>query len=171
MHLRDVGRVEDGSEDVRIIARYNGVPSVGFGVRKQSGANAVAIVDEVYKRLDQIRAVLPTGIAIDVESTAGFVDFSQSIREAVDETEFTLIMGALLAVFTVFVFLRRLRPTLIIGLAIPISLVSTFGLVWLAGYTLDTMNTALEFHDAVYAFTGKRNYYFFKSAQISGTAG
>jgi HAE1 family hydrophobic/amphiphilic exporter-1 len=139
VHLHDVGRVEDGSEDIRVIARYNGVSSVGFGVRKQSGANAVAIVDEVYTRLDEIRAILPTGIRIDVESAAGFVDFSQSIREAVDETEFTLIMGALLAVLTVFIFLRRVRPTLVIALAIPISLVSTFGLVWLAGYTLNTM--------------------------------
>jgi HAE1 family hydrophobic/amphiphilic exporter-1 len=139
VHLRDVGRVEDGSEDVRVIARFDGAPSVGIGVRKQSGGNVVAIVDEVHRRLEQIRDVLPAGIDIDLDNPAAFVDFSQSIREAVNETEFTLVLGALLAVFTVFVFLRRTRPTLVIATAIPISLIATFGLVWLAGYTLNTM--------------------------------
>ncbi len=139
VYLRDVGRVEDGSEDIRVIARFDGHPSVGIGVRKQSGGNVVAIVDEVHRRLGQIRAVLPAGIDIDLDSREAFVDFSQSIREAVDETKFTLVLGALLAVFTVFVFLRRTRPTLVIATAIPISRIATFGLVWLAGYTLNTM--------------------------------
>jgi HAE1 family hydrophobic/amphiphilic exporter-1 len=139
VYLRDVGRVEDGSEDVRVIARFDGKPSMGIGIRKQSGGNVVEIVDEVYRRLGQIRAVLPAGIDIDADSPSAFVDFSQSIREAVAETEFTLELGALLAVFTVFVFLRRARPTLVIATAIPISLIATFGLVWLAGYTLNTM--------------------------------
>ena len=89
------------------------------------------------RRLDEIRAMLPTGITIDEE--AGFIDFSQAVREAVAETQFSLVFGALLAVFTVFVFLRRARPTLIIAIAIPISLIATFGLVWLVGYTLNTM--------------------------------
>jgi HAE1 family hydrophobic/amphiphilic exporter-1 len=139
VYLRDVGRVEDGSEDLRMISRYNCVTTVGIGIRKQSGGNSVAIVDEVNRRLAQIRTILPAGIDIDMESSDGFVDFSQSIREAVAETKFTLILGALLAVFTVFVFLRRFRSTLVIATAIPISLVATFGLVWLAGYTLNTM--------------------------------
>lgn len=139
VYLRDVGRVEDGSDDVRMISRYNGVTTVGIGVRKQSGGNAVAIVDEVNRRLDQIRDTLPAGIDIDIDGSDGFVDFSESIREAVSETEFTLVVGALLAVFTVLIFLRRLRPTLVIAAAIPISLVTTFGLVWIAGYTLNSM--------------------------------
>jgi HAE1 family hydrophobic/amphiphilic exporter-1 len=139
VYLRDVGWVEDGSEDLRVIARFNGATTVGIGVRKQSGGNAVAIVDEVKRRLAQIRTTLPTGIDVDADSSSAFVDFSNSIREAVSETEFALVFGALLAVFTVFVFLRRTRPTLIIAMAIPISLVTTFGLVWLAGYTLNTM--------------------------------
>ena len=73
------------------------------------------------------------------EDTAAFIDFSAEIREAVEETEFTLVFGALLAVFTVFVFLRRTRPTLIVATAIPISLIASFGLVWLFDYTLNTM--------------------------------
>ena len=137
VYLRDVARVEDGSEDVRSVHRYDGKTTVGIGVRKQSGGNAVAIVDEVYRRLDHIRSLLPEGISLDPR--VSFIDFSASIREAVSETQFTLVFGAVLAVFTVFVFLRRTRPTLIVATAIPLSLIATFGLVWLAGYTLNTM--------------------------------
>jgi HAE1 family hydrophobic/amphiphilic exporter-1 len=135
--LRDVARVEDGAEDVGTVARYNGEYSVGIGIRKQSGGNTVAIVDEVRKRLPQIEEVLPKGMTL--WDSAGFIDFSKGVREAVAETEFSLVFGALLAVLTVFVFLRRSRPTFIIALAIPVSLIATFGLVYLAGFTLNTM--------------------------------
>jgi len=135
--LKDVARVEDGAEDVETIAHYNGRPALAVGVMRKSGENTVAIVDEVYERLPQIRKILPEGITI--ADTAGWIDFSKGVREAVDETEFALLFGALLAVFVVFVFLRRTRPTLIVATAIPISLIATFGLVWLFGYTLNTM--------------------------------
>jgi HAE1 family hydrophobic/amphiphilic exporter-1 len=135
--LRDVARVEDGAEDVETIARYNGRPCIALGVMRKSGENTVAIVDEVYRRLPQIRAVLPEGMQI-VEP-AGWVDFSHGVREAVEETQFALLFGALLAVLVVFVFLRRTRPTLIVAAAIPVSLIATFGLVWLFDYTLNTM--------------------------------
>jgi len=135
--LRDVARVEDGAEDENIIARYNAAETVGLGIRKQSGGNTVAIVDEVMRRIEEVEAIMPEGIRF--EDSEGFVDFSRGVREAVAETQFTLVVGALLAVFTVFVFLRRTRPTLIVALAIPVSLVATFGLVWLFGFTLNTM--------------------------------
>ncbi len=135
--LRDVARVEDGAEDQDVIARYNGAETVGLGIRKQSGGNTVGIVDEVLRRIDEIELVLPQGI--EFENPDGFIDFSRGVREAVAETQFTLVVGALLAVLTVFVFLRRTRPTLIVALAIPVSLVATFGLVWLFGFTLNTM--------------------------------
>ncbi len=137
VYLKDVARVEDGEADVRSLARYNGVPTVGVGVRKQTGGNTVAICDEVFRRLQELRPLLPEGISIDEGS--GFIDFSRSIRESVAETEFALVFGGLLAVLTVFVFLRRTRPTLIVAAAIPVSLITTFALVWLAGYTLNTM--------------------------------
>jgi len=135
--LRDVARVEDGAEDPGNIARYNGTPTVGMGIRKQSGDNTVAIVDEVHKRLAQIEKVMPAGMRL--HDPAGYIDFSKGVREAVAETEFALAFGALLAVFTVFVFLRRTRPTMIIATAIPVSLIATFGLTYLAGFTLNTM--------------------------------
>jgi HAE1 family hydrophobic/amphiphilic exporter-1 len=135
--LRDVARVEDGAEDPSFIARYNGEPTVGIGIRKKSGGNTVAIVDEVMKRLGEVEKVLPSGI--EMYDRAGFIDFSKGVREAVEETEFALVFGALLAVLTVWVFLRRSRPTFIIAAAIPVSLIATFGLVYLAGFTLNTM--------------------------------
>ena len=135
--LRDVARIEDGAEDLDMEMHYNGVEAVGIGIMRQSGGNTVAIVDEVLDRLDEIQAVLPSGI--EIHDPAGFIDFSRGVREAVSETLFALIFGALLAVMTVFVFLRRTRPTLIVAAAIPISLIATFGLVWLFGFTLNTM--------------------------------
>jgi HAE1 family hydrophobic/amphiphilic exporter-1 len=135
--LRDVARLEDGAEDVETIAHYQGEPAIVVGIQRRSGENTVAIVDEVYRRLPQIRAILPEGI--DIAPAEGWVDFSTGVREAVQETQFALVFGALLAVLVVFVFLRRTRPTLIVAAAIPISLVATFGLVWAFGYTLNTM--------------------------------
>jgi HAE1 family hydrophobic/amphiphilic exporter-1 len=137
VHLRDVARVEDGAEEVTTIARYRGTPTVGIGIRKQSGGNTVAIVDEVTRRLEQMRESLPSGL--QMYEREGFIDFSRAVRQAVAETKFALAFGALLAVLTVFVFLRRTRPTLIVAAAIPISLIATFGLVWMCGFTLNTM--------------------------------
>jgi HAE1 family hydrophobic/amphiphilic exporter-1 len=137
IYLRDVARLEDGSEDIESIMRYNGEISVGLGIRKRSGGNTVAIVDEVLSRLEDLKEILPP--EIKVEDQEGFIDFSKGIREAVEETKFALLFGALLAIFTVFFFLRRSRPTMIVALAIPVSLVSTFGLVWIFGFTLNTM--------------------------------
>jgi HAE1 family hydrophobic/amphiphilic exporter-1 len=137
IRLRDVARVEDGTEDVRTVTLINGQPGMALAIRKQADANTVAIVDELLRRLDEIRANLPEGIHIADHD--GFIDFSAPIRESVDETLFALVFGGLLAVLVVFVFLRRTRPTLIVAAAIPLSLVATFGLVWLCGYTLNTM--------------------------------
>jgi len=135
--LRDVARLEDGAEDARVISHFNGEPTVGVGILKQAGSNTVTIVDRVYERLAQIREGLPSGIQL--YDSKYWLDFSLGVREAVEETEFALLFGAALAVLTVFVFLRRSRPTLIVAAAIPISLLATFGLVWMAGYTLNTM--------------------------------
>ena len=137
VYLRDVARVEDGVEDVRDVTRFNGVPSIVAAVTKQSDANTVAVVDEVYRRVDALRPLLPEGIQIVDDDQ--FIDFSTSIRESVREAKFALVFGGALAVFVVFIFLRRTRPTLIVAAAIPLSLVATFGLIWAFGYTLNTM--------------------------------
>jgi hydrophobe/amphiphile efflux-1 (HAE1) family protein len=137
VRLRDVARVEDGSEDVRAYARYDGSSAVGIGVTKQSDGNTVAIADEILRRVSDIQKTLPADMQF--KEGEGVADFSRSIREAVEEAIFSLWFGALLATLTVFVFLRRFRPTLVVGLAIPVSLVATFGFMWLFDYTLNTM--------------------------------
>jgi HAE1 family hydrophobic/amphiphilic exporter-1 len=137
IRLGDVARVEDGAADVETLAQFDGIPTVAVGIRKQSGANTVAVVDEVFRRLDELRSELPTGYSL--KENSGAADFSRPIRESVDETIFALIFGAALAVLTVLVFLRRARPTMIVGAAIPISLITTFGMMWLFGFTLNTM--------------------------------
>jgi hydrophobe/amphiphile efflux-1 (HAE1) family protein len=135
--LQDVARVEDGHEDQRLIARYDGRPAVGFGVMKQSDANTIAVADEIHRRIDAMQETLPAGLSF--KRGEGVADFSHSIRQAIDETIFSLQFGAILATLTVFAFLRRWRPTMIVGLAIPVSLVTTFGFMWALGYTLNTM--------------------------------
>jgi HAE1 family hydrophobic/amphiphilic exporter-1 len=135
--LREVARVEDGSEDPRMLARYGGRKSAGIGVRKQSQANTVAIADATYERLERLGPLMPAGLSVPPKES--LIDFSISIREAVAETQFALIFGAVLATLVVWVFLRRVRPTLIVGAAIPLSLVTTFGVMWIAGFTLNTM--------------------------------
>jgi HAE1 family hydrophobic/amphiphilic exporter-1 len=137
VHLRDVARVEDGSEDPRAVAFYNGKPSVGVGLQKQSMANTVAITNRAFKTMEWLNDILPAGMSLP--SKEGLIDFAKPIREAVEETIFTLWTGAILATLTVWAFLRRVRPTLIVGAAIPVSLIATFGVIWLAGFTLNVM--------------------------------
>ena len=137
VRLEDVARVEDGAEDARVHAYFNKGPSVGVGVLKQPGGNTVAIADQVYDRLDELNKTAPTGIAFG--RAEGLIDFSLPIREAVAETQFALVLGAILATLTVFVFLRRWRPTMIVGAAIPLSLIGAFGAMWLFGFTLNVM--------------------------------
>ena len=135
--LRDVGRVEDGVEDRRSLVHFDREDTVAIAVIKQSDANTVDVANETFKRLEEIRALLPPGIRLSEREA--FLDFSDSIIESVAETQFALLFGGLLAIFVVFVFLRRSRPTFIISLAIPLSMVGTFGLIWLADNTLNTM--------------------------------
>ncbi|MBW2413785.1 MAG: efflux RND transporter permease subunit [Deltaproteobacteria bacterium] len=137
VHLSDVARVEDGAADRTSIARFGGKRSLGVGIMKQAGGNTVAIADEAEQRIKYLNPILPADL--QMREGDAIIDFAEPIRESVAETQFALIFGALLAVLTVFVFLRRWRPTLVVALAIPLSLVASFGVTWLFGYTLNTM--------------------------------
>ena len=137
VRLGDVARVEDGAEDQRSFARYDGKPAVGICVIKQSDGNTVAIVDEILRRMREMEPLMPADMKFKFGD--GVADFSRSIKESVEEAIFSLWFGALLATLTVLVFLRRFRPTLVVGLAIPISLITTFGFMWMFDYTLNTM--------------------------------
>lgn len=137
VRLRDVARLEDGAEDQRFYTRFDGQPGIGLSVIKATDGNAVAVAAEVKRRVDGLRGLLPGDMYF--KAGEGFMDMTQAIREAVAEAQFSLWFGALLATFTVFVFLRRLRPTLVVALAIPLSLVTTFGVMWTFDFTLNTM--------------------------------
>ncbi|MFQ5698799.1 MAG: efflux RND transporter permease subunit [Myxococcota bacterium] len=137
VRLMDVARVEDGAEDARHKARFNALDGAGLGIRKQSQANTVAIADAVRDRMATLKQITPSGMAFPEWDQ--IIDFSQSIRQSVAETQFALWFGALLAVLTVFVFLRRTRPTLVIATTIPLSITATFGAMWLFDVTLNIM--------------------------------
>ncbi len=133
VYLHDVARVEDGLEDARKLARYNGKPAVGLGVVKSSGANTVAVVDAVKARVEkEIRPSLPPGLTINYSS-----DDSISIRQSIEALQEHLILGTLFAATMVFLFLKSGRSTLIIVIAIPVSLMATFAAMYFAGYTLN----------------------------------
>jgi len=135
IRLVDVAEVIDGLADFRSLARYNGEPNVGLGVVKIAGANTVAIVDEITARLErEIIPQLPPGMRIQVAS-----DDSELIRDIVNALQRHLVEGAILAGLVVLLFLRSWRGTLFIALAIPVSLLAAIAVIYMAGYTFNTM--------------------------------
>lgn len=132
IRLRDIGTVEDGSEELRSTARLDGEPAVILEVRRQSGANTVAVIDDVLADLQELRKSLPSDIRAEVVR-----DQSRYIRAALHEIEFHLVVGSLLAALVVLYFLRSFRAMWIAGIAIPVSVVTTFGAMWVLGFTLN----------------------------------
>ncbi|MBN1421923.1 MAG: efflux RND transporter permease subunit [Planctomycetes bacterium] len=133
IRIRDVALVEDGLEDERGVARYNQIPAVGLGVRKQRGANTVAIAREVRRRLEELRPTFPADFRVTVA-----YDGSRFIEDAIREIEFALIVAVALTAVVTFVFLISFGSTLIIFLAIPTSLVGTFAVMYFMDFTLNT---------------------------------
>ena len=135
VRLRDIARVEDGLEDDRRLARYNGAPAVGLGIVKVTGANAVAVIEAVKQRLaEEILPRLPPGMQLSVAS-----DDSDLILELVSALEEHLLLGTLLTALVVWLFLKSFRATAIIALAIPVSLLGAVAVMYFAGYTFNTM--------------------------------
>src|SRR5215216_369454 len=132
--LSDVGYAEDGAEEPRTEARLNGQPAVTLIVSKQSGQNTVAVAEAVKQRLFEISKTLPPGFKTEVVG-----DQSIFIKASIEAIQTHLIEGSILAAIVVFVFLWSFRSTLIAGLAIPTSLVATFGLMAAMGFTLNNI--------------------------------
>ena len=130
--LSDVGYSEDGAEEPRTEARLNGQPAVTLIVAKQSGQNTVAIADAVKARLAEIGPTLPPGFRTQVVG-----DQSIFIKASIEAIQTHLIEGSILAAIVVFIFLWSFRSTIIAGLAIPTSLIATFGLMAAMGFTLN----------------------------------
>jgi hydrophobic/amphiphilic exporter-1 (mainly G- bacteria), HAE1 family len=130
--LSDVGYAEDGAKEPRTEARLNGQPAVTLIVSKQSGQNTVAVADAVKARLNEIANTLPPGFKTQVVG-----DQSIFIKASIESIQTHLIEGSILAAIVVFIFLWSFRSTIIAGLAIPTSLIATFGIMAAMGFTLN----------------------------------
>lgn len=130
--LSDVGYAEDGAEEARTEARLNGQPAVTLVVSKQSGQNTVAVAEAVKQRLNEIQPTLPAGFKTKVVG-----DQSIFIKASIESIQTHLIEGSVLAAIVVFLFLWSFRSTVIAALAIPTSLIATFGLMAAMGFTLN----------------------------------
>jgi HAE1 family hydrophobic/amphiphilic exporter-1 len=132
--LGDVARVTDGIEERRTLAFVDGTPAVGIDVLKQSGANTVAVIDAVKAALEKVQRTLPPGITVTVMR-----DTAKFIRESVDDVVNSLVLGGVLTIFIVFLFLNSWRSTVITGLTLPISVISSFIVMNFMGMTLNML--------------------------------
>jgi HAE1 family hydrophobic/amphiphilic exporter-1 len=132
--LRDVGRVEDGTKEQRSFSRLNGVPTVTLDIRRQSGANTVEVIKGLKDALPRVNAQLPEDVKLEV-----IRDQSRYIEAALNEIEVHLILGSILASLVVLLFMRSWRSTLIAAVAIPCSVISTFGMMRALDFTLNSV--------------------------------
>lgn len=130
--IKDVGQVVDGSEDLRSIARFNGIPTIGLGIRKQSGANTVAVAQAVRKKVEEMKKNVPPGIYVET-----VFDDSVYIKDSIHGVQFDILFGIVLTAFIMFLFLRNIRTTFISVISIPISLVGGFIMMDAMGFTVN----------------------------------
>lgn len=133
IRVRDVATVVDGYEDVGDISRLNGAPVLRLGIQKQSGANTVRVAERIREEVERINAAR-NDLELQVVS-----DQSTFIRQSMDSVESAAIWGGILAILVLYLFLRNGSTTFIISMAIPISIVATFGLLFFGGLTLNQM--------------------------------
>jgi multidrug efflux pump subunit AcrB len=134
VRVRDLGRAEDGTKEQRSLSRLNGVPTVTLEVLRQSGANTIAVIEGVKASLGRISAQLPRDLKVEVVR-----DQSRYIYAALHEIRVHLILGSLLASLVVLAFMRSWRSTAIAAVAIPASVISTFGMMKALDFTLNSV--------------------------------
>jgi len=152
IRLKDVGRAALGAENERTLLRGDGaIPMIGIAVTPQPGANYVAIADEFYERVEQLKKEIPEDLVLGYA-----LDTTIGIRKAITEVQETIIIAFLLVLLVVFLFLRNWRTTLIPIIAIPISLISTFFIMYLADFSINiltllgiALSTGLVVDDAI----------------------
>ncbi len=135
VRLSDLGDVVDSVQDLRNAGLYNGKPSVLLIISKQPGANVIETVDRVKELLVQLRASVPSAITISIAS-----DQTGTIRASLSEVGRTLMISAILVILVVFLFLRNIRSALIPTMAVSVSLIGAFSLMYLAGFSLDNLS-------------------------------
>ena len=134
IRLREIAKVEMGVEEERTVARYNRRPSVGLGIVKQSEANAVAVADAVKAEVEKIKPFLPAGVNV---TTA--YDSSTFVRKSISEVQETILIAFVLVLIIMLAFLRNFRSTLIPMIAVPVSLIGTFMILYVLGYSINIL--------------------------------
>ncbi len=135
VRLRDVGVAVEDLENTLTSAWYNGRPAVLLDVQRQPGANIVQTVAQVRDQLANLERGLPAGVRLSIVS-----DRTETIRASVHEVQLTLVLSVFLVVLVIFLFLRTLRATVVPGVALPLSIIGTFGIMSLAGYSMDNLS-------------------------------
>src|ERR1700675_163839 len=151
VRLSDVANVIDGTENTLLAAWMNTTPAVIVNIQRQPGANIISVVDRIKKLLPQLQASLPSAVKVQI-----LTDRTTTIRASVKDVEFELMLSIALVVLVVFLFLRNLAATVIPSVAVPLSLIGTFGVMYLLGYSLNnltlmalTISTGFVVDDAI----------------------
>ncbi|MCG6958166.1 MAG: efflux RND transporter permease subunit [Gemmatimonadetes bacterium] len=135
VHLGDLGKVMDDVQNNRSASWFNGKPSVILAIQRQPGTNTVAVARGVRAQVDRLRSQIPAGVNIQI-----LYDRSASIQASVSDVKFTLMLTLFLVVMVIFLFLRNLSATVIPSLALPMSIIGTFSVMYLMGYSLDNLS-------------------------------
>jgi multidrug efflux pump len=135
IRLADVAQVVDSAENVKLAAWSGLKPAIILNVQRQPGANVIATVDAIKARLPELQAGLPAALRLDV-----LTDRTTGIRASVEHVEIELLLAVLLVVLVIFAFLHSVRATVIASLAVPISLIGTFGAMYMLGYSLNNLS-------------------------------
>jgi multidrug efflux pump len=135
VQLRDVATVIDGLENTRVGGWYNGAPAVVIDIQRQPGANVIDTVSRIRRELPRLQRTIPEAATLSIVS-----DRTDTIRASVRDVQFSLVLAVILVVLVVLMFLRTVRATIIAGVALPLSLVATFGGMWLCGFSLDNLS-------------------------------
>src|SRR4030081_3712429 len=160
VRLTDVADVIDGAENNRLAAWANELPAIIVNIQRQPGANVIEVVDRIKQLLPSLQATLPGSVDVRV-----LTDRTTTIRASVRDVQFELMLAVALVVMVIFLFLRNLKATLIPAVAVPLSLVGTFGVMYLAGFSINnltlmalTIATGFVVHDAIFMIENTSRY-------------
>lgn len=133
--IGDVAQIVDGLENDRTGGWYQGTPAVIIDIQRQPGANVIDVVKQIRAEIPKVQRAIPAGVRLTIVS-----DRTVTIRASVHDVQFTLILSVVLVTLVVLLFLRSLRATLIAGVALPLSLITSFGIMYFAGFSLDNLS-------------------------------
>ncbi|UFS77984.1 efflux RND transporter permease subunit [Tardiphaga sp. 37S4] len=133
--IGDIAQIVDGLENDRTGGWYQGTPAVIIEIQRQPGANVIEVVRQIREEIPKVQRSMPAGVKLTIVS-----DRTVTIRASVHDVQFTLVLSVILVTLVVLLFLRSLRATLIAGVALPLSLITSFGVMYFAGFSLDNLS-------------------------------